>query len=92
MLNAQEQFVVMTITRADIAGWLNDYLEDHPDVADIPRFKEDDVRLSRGVCRHFAGVWASVLDPDLSEEERNDERWDMLQDVLVNKLGYAQAG
>jgi hypothetical protein len=84
MPNAQEQFPVVTLTRKDIAGMLNDsILSSQP----IPVFEDDDERLTGDLCREVAGLWAEILDDDLSEEDRGAEERTAIATILQKHFG-----
>lgn len=62
-LDPNQEFVVMRITREDVAGTLNDLIESG--IIDEPEFADDDPRLTDEVCEAFAnGQNSAICDTD----------------------------
>jgi hypothetical protein len=84
MKDENEEFVVTSLTRGDIAMFMNDQAEDNQ--MDVKKLDAGDDRLSSKFCRWFAEEYSDILDSDLKEEEVNrersklvDEAWDKLK-------------
>lgn len=64
-LDPAEKFIIMSISREDIAFELNDYLPDDKDPLDT-----DDSRLTSKFCKQYANKLGELYEDDLDEEER----------------------
>mgnify|MGYP003583094429 CR=1 FL=1 len=80
MLNPNEQFVVVSLMRSQIASCFNDVIQDQQ-LTTRP-FTDDDDRLTSDVCREAAAAWADVLDDDLSEEDRGPAQRDEMYAII----------
>lgn len=67
MLNGEERFVVMAITRNDIAAMLNDVIDEKE--LPIPFFGEGDPRLPSRLCGELVDSLSTVYGGGFSEED-----------------------
>ena len=80
MLNPNEQFVVVSLTRSQIASCFNDVIQERQ--LTIRPFVDADDRLTSDTCREAAAAWADVLDEDLSEEDRGSAQRDEMYMII----------
>lgn len=64
-LDPAEKFIMMSISREDIAWEFNDYIPDDKDPLDT-----DDSRLTQKFCKQYANKLGELYEDDLDEEER----------------------
>ena len=80
MLNPHEKFVIVSISREDIADMMNDRIQTKR--FNVPKFSADDDRLTSQVCGNIATSFADIYSDDLSEEDRADEERDIIDGIL----------
>jgi hypothetical protein len=83
MSKADQEFVVKTITRREIAEELNEYTADMRSL--IREFKEDDDRLTDEVCQKYA---RNVVDEEVAYNDDNEEDREIELDYLLQSMGY----
>lgn len=74
-------FAVLTTTRRSIAQDLNDAINDNK--SNVPRFKNNDDRLSNEMCNIIAKRQGRVYEEDYDEEERNDAIREAMKEILL---------
>lgn len=84
MLDPHQQFVVMYLTRYDIASIFNDMIAER-ELA-IRRFSKDDERLTDEFCGKVAEEWSDIVADDLDEEERGQAQRDMIHSLLLTVI------
>jgi hypothetical protein len=79
-MDANQRFIVSSISRKSITSSLNDYLENE---GREPAFSDGDDRLTDAICSKYASQIGD-LDPDWSEEAQEEELQQIQRDLLVN--------
>lgn len=82
MLQANEKFVIVSVSRMGIADMCNDRIEEKG--LSIPLFKAGDDRLTSPLCEALAEAFSQLYDGDLSEEDRGAEERDTVDLFLQN--------
>lgn len=82
MLQANEKFVIVSVSRMAIADMCNDRITAKG--LSIPLFEAGDDRLTGSVCEALAEAFSQLYDDDLSEEDRGDEERDTIDLFLQN--------
>lgn len=81
MLNGEERFVVMSISRNDIAAMLNDVIDEKQ--LTVPLFGEGDPRLTSRLCGTFVDRLSTVYDGSFSEEDLGYEQREIVHTFLL---------
>ena len=81
MLNGEERFVVMSISRNDIAAMLNDVIDEKQ--LTVPLFGEGDPRLTSRLCGTFVDNLATAYDMVTSEENMGYAERDAVYTFLL---------
>jgi ribosome maturation protein Sdo1 len=74
MLQANEKFVIVSVSRMAIADMCNDRIEE----------KGLSISLFKALCEALAEAFSQLYDDDLSEEVRGDEERDAVDLFLQN--------
>ena len=85
MADGQQQFIVVSVTRASIAEMFNECIQDN--LMDIPLFTDDSDLLTNGICQEVAIGLGEVLDDDLSEEDRGHEEREFVETIVRKHFG-----
>jgi len=81
MRNPNKTFVVVGITRDDIANCLNEEIMNEG--LDVDIYEPDDQRLTKKVCQDIADQLGDIYDDDLSEEDRGDAQREVFRNAAL---------
>lgn len=80
MDSADEVFIMMSISKVDIANMCNDRIEDRE--LNIAPIRTNDPRLTNELCEKIATAFGEIYNDDLSEEDRGAEQRHVIDLVL----------
>jgi hypothetical protein len=80
MLNPNEQFVVKSLKRSQIARCFNDVIDEHQ--LNMFLFSSGDCRLTTEVCTAVVDAWADLVDQGMSNEDLGAAQRDAMRDII----------